>query len=66
MRKRKDACGICGGTEFITAVDNHGKTYEGCARCRVAPKPEVIRTGCAYYDNNGKVRFTSRTVRVGR
>lgn len=35
-RPHGDSCNSCGGTEFVQAVDNHGKPYLGCARCIVS------------------------------
>lgn len=34
-RPRADRCTSCGGTEFVQAVDNDGRSYPGCARCIV-------------------------------
>ena len=30
-------CRSCGGRDFTDAIDNHGKVYRGCARCRIVP-----------------------------
>lgn len=38
-------CKTCGDTALIDAVDNHGNTYRGCAKCKVAAvavKPAVV------------------------
>lgn len=44
MRRRKpERCGVCGGTRFVKAVDNHGEEYLGCARCVIVMPEDVER-----------------------
>lgn len=40
-RKRPDRCASCGGSDLVDAIDNHGRPYRGCARCRVLRSPTV-------------------------
>lgn len=39
--KRDDRCGVCGGRQFIEAVDNFGNRYVGCDRCRLLTMDEI-------------------------
>lgn len=41
MRRKRKGCLICGGTETVQAVDNFGKPYVGCAKCRILSLPEI-------------------------
>jgi hypothetical protein len=43
VRRRPKACGICGGTATIDAVDNFGRPYKGCANCRILSLDEIER-----------------------
>ncbi len=36
---KQQRCVSCGGSQFIDAVDNHGQSYQGCARCVVVWPP---------------------------
>lgn len=36
VMKRSKACGVCGGTNLVGAIDNAGQPYWGCASCVVA------------------------------
>lgn len=40
-RTRRNACLGCGRTDTVDAIDNHGKPYQGCARCVVAAAPGI-------------------------
>jgi len=37
--KHPDRCRLCGRSEFVVAVDNHGSPYMGCKHCVVMPLP---------------------------
>ncbi len=43
---RTERCLICGGTEFVDAVDNDGESYRGCAKC-VVTLPDAARGALA-------------------
>lgn len=44
MTLRRERCTICGGTEFVDAIDNLGKRYRGCARCVVKDLRDRAKT----------------------
>lgn len=37
-----ERCGNCGGRDFVPAIDNDGRAYNGCARCILVMPPEVL------------------------
>lgn len=41
MKKRPRGCAGCGSTELIDAVDNDGKPYKGCPKCRFKTQAEI-------------------------
>lgn len=36
---KREQCTSCGGFDFVAAIDNHGKPYQGCPRCVIAWPP---------------------------
>lgn len=40
-RRPRNACLVCGRSDWVDAVDNHGKPYKGCAHCRILSKREI-------------------------
>ena len=38
-----ERCTSCNGTEFVDAIDNEGKSYRGCKRCRIGDPQDVLK-----------------------
>lgn len=42
-RRRTEWCSNCGGSDFVSAVDNHGQAYMGCSRCVIVLPEELAK-----------------------